>query len=192
VKHTLDDEQEQGPGDLPSGFEAIHEAPAIARAVDRLAAGITARHRDHELVVVAILDGALIFAADLLRRLPLTTRLATLKASSYRSGSQKPGVLHLDALEPDVAGRHVLLVDDIIDTGQTLNRIRTRLLDQAPASLESCVLLDKPSRREIDVPVEWIGLEIPDRFVVGYGLDHDGRHRSLSCIAAAVRPVNHS
>ena len=87
---------------------------------------------------------------------------------------------------PDVGGRQVLLVDDIIDTGRTLDRIRSRLLALKPAGLEICVLLDKPSRRQIPMPVEWIGLQVPDRFVVGYGLDDDGRHRNLPCIAAAL------
>jgi hypoxanthine phosphoribosyltransferase len=180
------DLQEQDPCDLPPGFESIHGPAAIAGAVDRLAADITARHGHRELTVVAIMDGALVFAADLLRRLPMTTRLATLRASSYRSGQQSPGKLVLDDHLPEVRGRHVLLVDDIVDTGHTLDRIRAGLLALKPASLEICVLLDKPSRRQVQVPVDWVGLEIPDRFVVGYGLDDDGRHRSLRCIAAAL------
>jgi len=180
------DVQEDPVSDLPPGFESIHGPEAIARAVDHLAAGITARHGQRELMLVAIMDGALVFAADLLRRLPMTTRLATIRASSYRSGRHAPGTLVVDDQLPKVRGRHVLLVDDIVDTGRTLDRIRSALLDQEPASLEICVLLDKPSRRQIQVPVEWIGLEIPDRFVVGYGLDDDGRHRSLPCIAAAL------
>ena len=186
MNRTPVEEQEPGICDLPAGFEELHGPAAIARAVDRLAAGITARHRSRELMVVAVLDGALVFAADLLRLLPMTTRLATLRASSYRTPDQRSGNLVMETLLPDVAGRHVLLVDDIIDTGRTLARIRSRLLAQEPASLEICVLLDKPSRRQISVPVEWIGLAVPDRFVVGYGLDDDGRHRNLPCIAAAL------
>jgi hypoxanthine phosphoribosyltransferase len=180
------DVQEDPVCDLPPGFESIHGPEAIAGAVDRLAAAITARHGHRELMLVAIMDGALVFAADLLRRLPMTTRLATLRASSYRAGRHVPGTLMVEDQLPEVRGRHVLLVDDIVDTGRTLDHIRSALLALEPAGLEICVLLDKPSRRQVQVPVDWIGLEIPDRFVVGYGLDDNGRHRSLPCIAAAL------
>jgi len=171
---------------LPAGLEEVHSATAVAGAVRRLAGEIRARHGDRELLMVAVMDGALIFAADLLRLLPAGTGLATMRASSYRHGARLPGDLELAADPPDIGGRHLLLVDDIIDTGHTLDRIRRRLLAHGPASLDICVLLDKSRRRQVPVPLAWVGLPVPDRFVVGYGLDDHGRHRNLPCIAAVV------
>jgi len=164
--------------------EILFSEATIRRTVDRLAEAIGRAHAGHELCLVAVLEGALIFAADLLRRLRLRTRLATVRASSYRGPSIEASSLREEWIEPDIRGRRVLLVDDILDTGRTLDRIRRRFLKLEPARLEICVLLDKPSRRVVEVPVEFIGLTVPDRFVVGYGLDHDGRYRNLPHIAA--------
>lgn len=175
-----------GSGHLPppDGLEILVPAARIADAVDRLAADLSGRYGGREITLVAVLDGALIFAADLLRRLPVRTRLATMRASSYRDGATRPGPLRLSPDAPDLAGRHVVVVDDIVDSGRTLARIRREIQALEPASLRACVLLDKPDRREVPVTVEWVGMAIPDRFVVGYGLDHDGRYRSLPYIAA--------
>jgi hypoxanthine phosphoribosyltransferase len=171
--------------------EILYDEAQIRAAVDRLAAAIGASHVGQEICMVAVLEGALVFAADLLRRLPLRTRLATIRASSYRGAARHAGDLHAEPLPLDIRGRRVVLVDDILDTGRTLDRIRRRLLESEPATLEVCVLLDKPARRIIDVPVDWVGLTIDDRFVVGYGLDYDGRYRNLSCIVA-LEPARHS
>jgi len=156
--------------------EILFSESTILGTVDRLAEAIGRAHAGHELCLVAVLEGALIFAADLLRRLRLRTRLATVRASSYRGPSRQASSLQEEWIEPDIRGRHVLLVDDILDTGRTLDRIRRRFLKLEPARLEICVLLDKPSR--------FTGLTVPDRFVVGYGLDYDGRYRNLPYIAA--------
>ena len=171
---------------LPTGLEVLHPAATVARTVQRLGREIRDHYGDRQLLMVAIMDGALIFAADLLRHLPPWTHLATMRASSYRAGARRPGTLELAPDPPNIGGRHLLLVDDIIDTGQTLDRIRRRLLDLEPASLEICVLLNKEQRRQVQVPLAWVGLHVPDRFVVGYGLDDHGRHRNLPCIAAVV------
>jgi hypoxanthine phosphoribosyltransferase len=164
--------------------EILFSEATILETVDRLAGAIGRAHAGHEVCLVAVLEGAMIFAADLLRRLRLRTRLATIRASSYRGSSRRPSSLRQEWTEPDIRGRRVLLVDDILDTGRTLDRIRRRFLELEPARLEICVLLDKPSRRVVEVPVEFTGLTVPDRFVVGYGLDHDGRYRNLPHIAA--------
>ncbi len=136
--------------------------------------------------MVAVLDGALVFAADLLRHLAMPTRLATIKASSYRGDTRSPGALRVLPGLPEVAGRHVVLVDDIVDTGHTLARIQNLLHAGQPASLDTLVLLDKPSGRQVQVQVDAVGLQVPDRFVVGYGLDDNGLYRNLPCIAATT------
>lgn len=159
----------------------LFHADQIAAAVDRLAADIAPRYAGLELTVVVVLDGALIFAADLLRRLPVPTRVETVKVTSY--AAERPAEVQFLAGPPVLGGRHLLIVDDILDSGRTLAALRARLLRERPASLRACVLLDKPSRRQIDVPIEWRGLEVPDCFVIGYGLDYDGRYRNLPSIA---------
>jgi len=159
----------------------LYDADQIAAAVDRLAAEIAPHYAGLELTAVVVLDGALIFAADLLRRLPVPTRVETVKVTSYAADRQSE--VQFLAGPPILAGRHLLIIDDILDSGRTLAALRARLTAERPASLRSCVLLDKPSRRQIDVPIEWRGLEVPDCFVVGYGLDFDGRYRNLPSIA---------
>jgi hypoxanthine phosphoribosyltransferase len=172
------------PARLSPPGEILFSQATILGTVDRLAEAIGRTHAGHELCLVAVLEGAMIFAADLLRRLRLRTRLATVRASSYRGTSREPSSLQQEWIEPDIRGRRVLLVDDILDSGRTLDRIRRRFLELEPSRLEICVLLDKPSRRIVEVPVEFTGLTVPDRFVVGYGLDYDGRYRNLPYIAA--------
>jgi hypoxanthine phosphoribosyltransferase len=172
------------PARLSPPGEILFSQATILGTVDRLAEAIGRTHAGHELCLVAVLEGAMIFAADLLRRLRLRTRLATVRASSYRGTSREPSSLQQEWIEPDIRGRRVLLVDDILDSGRTLDRIRRRFLELEPSRLEICVLLDKPSRRVVEVPVEFTGLTVPDRFVVGYGLDYDGRYRNLPYIAA--------
>ena len=159
----------------------LYDADQIAAAVDRLASEIAPRYAGVELTAVVVLDGALIFAADLLRRLSVPTRVETVKVSSYAADAQSE--VRFLAGPPQLGGRHLLIMDDILDSGRTLATLRARLANERPASLRACVLLDKPSRRQIEVPIEWRGLEVPDCFVVGYGLDFDGRYRNLPCIA---------
>lgn len=133
-----------------------------------------------ELTVVGVANGALIFAADLMRAISLHTRFDTIRISSYLDGTEpatKPQFR--DALHLALAGRHVLVVDDILDTGGTLSRLCATLRDQQPASLRTCVLLDKKSRRKIPFEAEYVGFPIPDNFVVGYGLDFAERYRNL-------------
>lgn len=169
--------------------EVLFENRKIEAAVDRLAREIEHQVGDRELILVAVLDGALIFAADLLRRLPGRTRLATVRASSYRGARTAPEDLEIHIPDVDLTGQHVLLVDDIVDTGRTLQQLQAALLTHRPASLQTCVLLDKPSRREVAVTVDWVGFTVPDRFVIGYGLDWDGWFRDLPYIAALDLPA---
>lgn len=148
--------------------------------VHALAAEIRARHADHPLTVVCILKGAWIFAADLVRALsPHDVRVEFVAASSYE-GTETTGKVHLlHDLRRPIAGEHVLLVEDIVDTGLTLSFLVDLLRAREPASLEVAALLDKPSRRKVRFEADYVGFEIPDLFVIGYGLDLDQRFRHL-------------
>ena len=168
--------------------EILLDQGQIEAIVSRLAEEISTRHAGHDLTLLAVLDGALIFAADLIRRLPLRTRLETVRARSYRGVDLRPGRLDLSLPDSELAGHHLLVVDDILDTGRTLAALRQRLLACRPASLDICVLLEKPARRQDRVEAAWVGHRIPDRFVVGYGLDHDGWYRNLPHVAV-LEPV---
>ena len=121
--------------------------------------------------------------ADLIREIDLDLEIDFISASSYGMGTESSGTIKIQK-EPDaeLAGRDILIVEDIIDSGNTLSQLRKFLLERNPASLKICTILDKPSRREVEVPVDYIGFEIPDKFVVGYGLDYDQRYRNLDYI----------
>lgn len=144
---------------------------------------ITADYRGKDLLAVGILKGAFIFFSDLVRliRIPLT--IDFLIASSYMKSETTGEIkIHYDIRE-DLAGKDVLLVEDIVDTGITLNYIRERILHEEPGSLKICTFLDKKDRREVDVPIDYVGFEIPNEFVVGYGLDYDNKYRNLPYIS---------
>ncbi|WP_373768110.1 hypoxanthine phosphoribosyltransferase [Glaesserella sp.] len=139
------------------------------------------------LVVVGLLRGSFMFMADLVRQLTLPIEVDFLTASSYGSGTESSrDVKILKDLDGEIHGKDVLIVEDIIDTGFTLSKVRDILKLREPKSIAICTLLDKPSRREVDVPVEWIGFAIPDEFVVGYGIDYAQRYRNLDYIAKVI------
>lgn len=157
--------------------EQIHEK------VTELADRISRDYIGKEIFAVGILKGSFIFFADIVRALKIPVTLDFIVASSYlKSTSTGEVKIHYDIKE-DIAGKHVLLIDDIIDTGVSLNYIRERILSKGPASLKICILLDKKERRSVDVPVDYTGFEIPNQFVVGYGLDYDNKYRNLPYIA---------
>ena len=156
---------------------------AIRKRIEALAGKINRTYRGEDLTVIAIVNGALIFAADLLRQLRTPLRLDCLRAASYHSGTQAGGKpVIVDNLKLDIAGRQVLLVDDILDTGNTLAAVRQLLLAKGAARVRTCVLLDKKARRGVPFEAEYVGFGIPDEFVVGYGLDFNERYRNLPCI----------
>ncbi len=157
------------------------DAPTIAARLDALAGEITAFYEGKPLTVLAILNGSLVFAADLLRRIPLALRLECLGVASYHGGLASSGaVTFLQSGLPDVAGRHVLILDDILDTGCTLAAIRQRLLaEAAPLSVRVAVLLRKNKPRAQPLDADYVGFDLDDVFVVGYGLDHQGHYRNL-------------
>jgi hypoxanthine phosphoribosyltransferase len=152
----------------------------IQEKVRELGERITGDYREDKLLLVGILRGAVVFLSDLMRHLQLPCEIDFMEVSSYGAGTHSSGVVRiLKDLEEDITDRHVLLVEDIIDTGLTLSYLRRTLLQREPASLEICALLTKPSRRKVDLRVRYLGFEVPDEFVIGYGIDFAGAYRNL-------------
>ncbi|HED4445727.1 TPA: hypoxanthine phosphoribosyltransferase [Pasteurella multocida] len=140
-----------------------------------------------KVIVVGLLRGSFMFMADLVRELNLAVEIEFMTTSSYGSGMTTNHDVKISKdLDGDIKGEHVLIIEDIIDTGYTLQKVREILKLSEPASLRICTLLDKPSRREVEVPVEWVGFSIPDEFVVGYGIDYAQRYRNLGYIGHVV------
>jgi hypoxanthine phosphoribosyltransferase len=158
----------------------FHESTILAR-LDEVAAEITRDYRDKELTVVAVLNGSLIFMGDLLRRIPLPLKLDCLSVASYHGGVKTTGAVTFKQLAmPDINGRHVLIVDDILDSGLTLHAIRAKLIEETePLSIRICVLLRKKKKRDQELDADYVGFDIGDEFVVGYGLDYQERYRNL-------------
>jgi hypoxanthine phosphoribosyltransferase len=157
----------------------IDEA-VIEKRLDGMAMEIERDFPDGTMVVVILLKGALVFAADLLRRIPRPLEIECLNVASYHGGMESSGkVDFLDRHFPEVKGRHVLLLDDILDTGRTLHAVSERLREEGAVRVHTGVLLAKDKRRAVEVDAEYIGFEIGDEFVVGYGLDFKGKYRNL-------------
>jgi hypoxanthine phosphoribosyltransferase len=165
----------------------------IAAKVADLGRRIAADYAGRNLTLVSVLKGSLPFMADLMRQIPLPLRIDLMEVSSYGgTGTESSGLVRIiKDLSASIAGEDVLLVEDIIDTGLTLNYLVRYLRGKNPASLRICTLLDKPARRLVDIPVDYIGFEIPDQFVVGYGLDYDERYRNLRFVGV-LRPEVYS
>ncbi len=168
----------------PYVIDELISAKAIAARVETLAREITAHYAGSErLIVVGLLRGSFVFIADLVREIDLPVEVDFLEASSYGDGTESSREVRiLKDLRGEIAGRDVLVVEDIVDTGFTLHHVLGLLRSRAPARLEVCALLDKPSRREVPVRATWTGFEIPDEFVVGYGIDFAQRNRNLPYI----------
>ena len=156
----------------------------IRLRVEKLGQQISSDYRCDGIIIVCVLKGAVIFLADLLRNIDVPAELDFVQISSYGHGTESTGVAKvLQGLTTDIQCRHVLVVDDIADSGLTLRYLKDSLLAKRPASLKLCVLLDKIGRRIQDVKIDYVGFEIPNKFVVGYGLDCAGQHRGLRHIA---------
>ncbi len=151
----------------------------LAARVKTLAKEIERDFRGREMVVVSLLNGTVMFIADLIRHLSQPLRLDFMGVSSYGKGTESGDLVFTKELRLDVKGRDVLLVDDILDTGRTMRRVLEKLCLRGPRRIRTCVLLDKPSRRVEKVKADHVGFEIPDAFVVGYGLDFAERYRNL-------------
>ena len=165
-------------------IDELISAKSIAARVESLAKEITSFYSDTEkLIVVGLLRGSFVFIADLARELDLPLEIDFLEASSYgNSMKSSREVRILKDLNDEISGKDVLVVEDIVDTGHTLHHVLNLLKSREPNRIEACALLDKPLRREVDVKSRWIGFEIPDEFVVGYGIDYAQRDRNLSYI----------
>ena len=160
----------------------LFEEATILRRLDEMAAQISEHYRDRELTVIAILNGSLMFMADLLRRIPLPLKLDCLSVASYHGKTETRGEVIFKQVAPNVADRHLLILDDILDSGQTLVAVREKLQMANPRSIRVCVLLRKKKLRERPANADYVGFEIEDEFVVGYGLDFMERYRNLPCI----------
>lgn len=165
-------------------LEILITAEQIAARVQQLGKEISADYEGKTVHLVCVLKGAYTFLADLARAMEVPVTLDFLAVSSYGKGQTSSGEVQLTKdLDVSLQGRDVIVVEDIADTGLTLNYLLTMLRSRQPASLKVAALLSKPSRREVDVPVDYVGFEIPDRFVVGYGLDDDQKYRELPYVA---------
>ena len=164
----------------------------IEEIVNRLAKQITKDYENsgRDLVFVVILKGSIFFATDLIRRIPLDLNIEFMKVSSYGAGTTTSGFIqvHVD-LKRDVKDADVILVEDIIDSGRTLEKLSHLLSNRGAHSVKCCTLLDKPERRQVPLQADYTGLEIPDEFVVGYGLDYDERYRNLPYVGVLKRSV---
>ena len=155
----------------------------IRRRIKKLGTELKEIYGDDEFTVISIINGAIIFTADLLREIENPIRLDCIRISSYRNETKSIGTPQLvHSLTLDITKRHVLLIDDILDTGKTLAMVTNMVKKLKPATLKVCVLLDKKGRREVDFNADIVGFNIPDKFVVGYGLDFAERYRNLPCI----------
>jgi len=160
--------------------EVLIEPDALQLRVAELGEEISTDYAGRDLLLVGVLKGAVFFMADLMRHLTIPCEIDFMAISSYGDSTDSSGVVRiLKDLDINIEGRHVLVVEDIIDSGLTLSYLIRNLEAREPATLEICALLTKPERREIDVPVRYVGFEIPNRFVIGYGLDFAERYRNL-------------
>ncbi len=164
--------------------ETLLSEETIRNRVRELADRIANDHAGHEVLLVGILRGAFIFLADLVRQLRIPSKIDFIAVSSYGKGIESGAVRLIMDLRDDIAGRHVILVEDIVDSGRTLTYLREMLSARHPASLQICALVRKPERLKIDLPVDYLGFDIPDVWVVGYGLDCMDQYRGLPYIAA--------
>jgi hypoxanthine phosphoribosyltransferase len=170
------------PGHADIG-EVVFTREQIRRRVAQLGRKISRDYAGRPLCLVTILKGGIFFVADLARALTLPVTLDFLAISSYGPGHQTGEVRLTKDLDESIVDRHVLIVEDVVDTGLTLGYIHRNLQRRRPASLKVCIFLDRPHRRLVDLPIDYVGFELPDRFVVGYGLDWRGQYRHLPHIA---------
>jgi hypoxanthine phosphoribosyltransferase len=164
--------------------EILVQPDELAHRVRELAEQISADYAGKNVLLIGVLKGAVFFLADLMRQLDVDCEVDFMAVSSYGSSTDSSGVVRiLKDLDSAIEDRHVLIVEDIVDSGLTLSYLFRMLRGRKPASLEVCALLTKPDRREVDMPIRYVGFEIPNRFAIGYGLDHAERYRNLPYVA---------
>ena len=169
----------------PAIGETLVTAEDLQRRISELGEEISGDYEGRDLVLVGVLKGAVFFLADLMRHLTVPCEVDFMAVQSYGSSTDSSGVVRiLKDLDAPIEGRDVLIVEDIIDSGLTLQYLLRNLRARQPGSLEVCALLTKPERRRVDLPTRYVGFEIPNRFAIGYGLDHAQRYRNLDYVAA--------
>ena len=165
--------------------EILVQADDLRHRVRQLGEEISRDYADKDLLLIGVLKGAVFFLADLMREIEAPCEVDFMAVASYGSATESSGVVRiLKDLDTPIEGRDVLIVEDIVDSGLTLQYLLRTLEARGPASLEVCALLTKPERRKVDVPIRYVGFEIPDRFAIGYGLDHAERYRNLPYVAS--------
>ena len=169
----------------PSIGEILVQPDDLRRKVAELGRRISEDYADRDLLLVGVLKGAVFFLSDLMREISVPCEVDFMAVASYGSATDSSGVVRiLKDLDASIEGRNVLIVEDIVDSGLTLHYLLRNLAARGPASVEVCALLTKPDRRKIDLDARYVGFEIPDRFAIGYGLDHGERYRNLPYVAA--------
>jgi len=173
----------------PSIGEILVQGDDLQHRVRELGAEISHDYAGRDLLLIGVLKGAVFFLSDLMRQIEIPCEVDFMAVASYGSATESSGVVRiLKDLDTPIEGRHVLIVEDIVDSGLTLQYLLRTLEARGPASLEVCALLTKPERRTVDLPTRYIGFEIPDKFAIGYGLDHAERFRNLPFVAALSVP----
>ncbi len=171
--------------------EILVSEEQLAERIRELGAEVTRDYQDKDLLLLGILKGAVLFLSDLIRHIEIPAEVDFMAVASYGSATKSSGVVQiLKDLEEPIEGRDVLIIEDIVDTGLTLRYLLENLGGRGPRSIEVCSLLSKPAARTVDVPVRYVGFEIPNAFVVGYGLDYQQRYRGLPYVATLVSPEN--
>ncbi len=169
--------------------ETLVEADALRARVRELGAQISRDYEGRDLLLVGVLKGAVFFLSDLMRHITVACEVDFMAVASYGSSTDSSGVVRiLKDLDIPIEGREVLIVEDIVDSGLTLSYLLRTLKARNPRSLEVCALLTKPERRKVDLPIRYVGFEIPNRFAIGYGLDHAERYRNLPYVAVLADP----
>ena len=170
----------------PDGLisDVLVEAAPLSQRVTELGEELSRDYAGRDLLLVGVLKGAVFFMADLVREITVPCEIDFMAVSSYGSGTDSSGVVRiLKDLDANIEGRHVVIVEDIVDSGLTLSYLVRNLEARQPASLEVCALLTKPERRRVELPARYVGFEIPDKFAIGYGLDYAERYRNLPYVA---------
>jgi hypoxanthine phosphoribosyltransferase len=184
LRHTLADVASGRSTDTQDVGEILVQRDDLVHRVRELAAEVSRDYRGRDLFLVGVLKGAVFFLSDLMRHLEVPCELDFMAVSSYGSSTDSSGVVRiLKDLDAPIEGREVLIVEDIVDSGLTLSYLLRTLRARNPASLEVCALLTKPERRKVELPIKYVGFEIPNRFAIGYGLDHGERFRNLPYVA---------
>jgi hypoxanthine phosphoribosyltransferase len=164
--------------------EILVQADELQHRIREMAAEVSRDYRGRDLLLIGVLKGAVFFLADLMRQLDIPCEVDFMAVSSYGSSTDSSGVVRiLKDLDAPLEGRNVLIVEDIVDSGLTLQYLMRTLAARNPASIEVCALLTKPERRKVETPARYVGFEIPDKFAIGYGLDYDERYRNLPYVA---------